>query len=87
MRQQGDDENAPAVANGPKSGLGRRDAYKAVTTSQWATFGSCDITLFSFLTAYDINKHKQGDKVPKTALTVLLKVDAHGKIKNYNYHQ
>jgi PIF1-like helicase len=79
VRQEGDDDNAPAVTKGPNSGLGRRDAYEAVIKSQWATFGSCDITLFSLLTAYDIHKDNRTDKRPQMALTVLLKLNAHGK--------
>lgn len=91
-RIPGDDDNSPAITAGPTTGIGRRNAYHDVVKSQWQSYGTCNITLFSLLSSYSITKHKELAKAKpgppqSTALEILLEVDNSGKVKELHFQR
>lgn len=83
-RVPGDDDSTPATAAGPNTGIGRRNAYHDVAKSQWQSYGTCNMTIFSLLSSYTLSKHKEtinkkSGSLQITPLQILLEIDDSGR--------
>lgn len=69
-----------AVDAGPRSAMGKRNAYASLVKQQRLTFqGDCFVTLFSLLTCYSLSKAPRIEKTVINKSPPLLLLDKHGE--------